>query len=80
LIRVGTDIRVINIFPAWLSILKKLILNFIETTLKPKIKMIQFGFMDGGCCNQAKLLVWYNSMAIGLNKCLLIDVKKHLTQ
>ena len=38
--------------------------------------MIQFGFMDGGSCNQEKLMVWYNSMVNGLSKCLLIDIKK----
>ena len=38
--------------------------------------MIQFGFIDGGSCNQAKLAVWYNSIAKGLRKCLIIDIKK----
>ena len=32
--------------------------------------------MDGGNCNQAKLAVWYNSIAKRLGKCLLIDIKK----
>ena len=37
---------------------------------------MQFRFIDGGSGNQAKLAVWYNSIAKGLGKCLLIDIKK----
>lgn len=72
----GTDIRVINILPAWLSILEKLSLNCIKNLIKNKLKMLQFGFIEGGSCNLAKIQVWYNAYTTGTQKSLLIDIKK----
>jgi hypothetical protein len=75
-IRGGTDIRVINILPAWLIILEKLCINKIKEILQPKISMMQFGFTEGSDCNIAKIMMWINSQKEGLKKHLLIDVKK----
>ena len=75
-IKGGSDIRVINILPAWLIILEKLSYSTIKKLLIPKINMIQFGFIGEGDCNIAKVLVWYNANQKGYNKHLLIDIKK----
>ena len=72
----GTDIRVINVLPAWLIILEKLCVPKIKELLRPKIKMMQFGFTEGSDCNIAKIMIWINSQNEGLKKHLLIDVKK----
>ena len=36
---------------------------------------MQFGFIEGGSCNFAKIQVWYNAFTTGANKSLLIDIK-----
>ena len=56
-IRGGVDIRVINILPAWLIILKKLCISKIKELLCNKIKMMQYRFIQGGDCNLAKIMV-----------------------
>ena len=75
-IKGGTDIRVINILPAWLSITEKLSLAKVKEILSHKIDQNQFGFKEGSDCNIAKLLTWYNSNKLGFKKNLLIDIKK----
>ena len=72
----GVDIRVINILPAWLIILEKLCISKIKELLCNKIKMTQYGFIQGGDCNLAKIMVWYQKNKKGLDKHLLIDIKK----
>ena len=75
-IRGGTDLRVINILPAWLVILEKLCAHKIKELLINKITMTQYGFIEGGNCNIAKIMIWYYAKKKGLNKHLLIDIKK----
>ena len=58
-IRGGTDLRVINILPAWIVILEKLCAHKIEELLINKITMTQYGFIEGGNCNIAKIMIWY---------------------
>ena len=72
----GTDIRVINIIPAWLIILEKLASYKVKELLMTKINKIQFGFRENSDCNVAKLMIWINSLENGYNKHLLIDIKK----
>ena len=38
--------------------------------------MMQYGFIQGGDCNLAKIMVWYQANKKGLDKHLLIDIKK----
>ena len=38
--------------------------------------MTQYGFIEGGNCNIAKIMIWYYAKKKGLNKHLLIDIKK----
>ena len=38
--------------------------------------MLQYGFLEGGDCNLAKIMVWYQSNEFGLSKHVLIDIKK----
>jgi len=75
-IRGGIDIRVINVLPAWLIILEKMSIKVIKRAISEKITMIQYGFLEGGDCNLAKLMVWYNTSQKGVKKHLLIDIKK----
>ena len=75
-IRGGTDIRIINILPAWLIILEKLAQVKIKNILTPKLSNFQFGFRERSDCNLAKILVWYNNSKLGYNKHLLIDIQK----
>ena len=75
-IRGGVDIRVINVLPAWLIILEKMSIKVIKRIINDKITMIQYGFLEGGDCNLAKLMVWYNSCQKGVKKHLLINIKK----
>ena len=75
-IRGGVDIRVINVLPAWLIILEKMSIKVIKRIINDKITMIQYGFLEGGDFNLAKLMVWYNSCQKGVKKHLLIDIKK----
>ena len=72
----GTDIRVINIIPAWLIILEKLASYKVKELLMTKINKIQFGFRENSDCNVAKLMIWVNNLKTGYNKHLLIDIKK----
>ena len=58
-IRGGTDLRVINILPSWLVILEKLCAYKIKELLINKITMTQYGFIEGGNCNIAKIMIWY---------------------
>ena len=37
---------------------------------------MQFGFIEERNCKLAKIQVWYNSFTTGVNKSLLIDIKK----
>ena len=75
-IRGGTDIRIINILPAWLIILEKLAQVKIKNILTPKLSNFQFGFRENSDCNLAKILVWYNNSKLGYKKQLLIDIQK----
>jgi len=79
-IRGGVDIRVINVLPAWLIILEKMSIKVIKRIINDKITMIQYGFLEGGDCNLAKLMVWYNSCQKGVKKHLLIDIKNAFDQ
>ena len=74
----GTDIRVINIIPAWLIILEKLSSYKVKELLMTKIDKIQFGFRENSDCNVAKLMIWINNLVTGYNKHLLIDIKKEI--
>ena len=38
--------------------------------------MVQFGFVERGNCNIAKIMMWYQSKQNGFSKHLLIDIKK----
>ena len=64
------------VVPAWLIILEKLSVHAIKKLLTEKITMVQFGFVERGNCNIAKIMMWYQLKQNWFSKHLLIDIKK----
>ena len=64
------------VVPAWLIILEKLSVHAIKKLLTEKITMVQFGFVERGNYNIAKIMMWYQSKQNRFSKHLLIDIKK----
>ncbi|MGL5920981.1 MAG: reverse transcriptase domain-containing protein [Bacteroidales bacterium] len=74
--RGGEDLRAICIHPAWLMVLEKIALPFVKNLIDGKISLNQFGFKEHSDCNLAKAMVVYNAKKKGMDKLILIDVRK----
>ena len=71
-----TYFRPISIIPAWMAIFEKLITPVVKLVTKNHLSENQFGFKEDSSCNLAKMRIAYYAVKNGLNKILLIDLKK----
>ena len=71
-----SELRTISIIQAWLMIIEKAINPLISSLYDQTLSSYQFGFRPNRDCSLAKAMIAYYAKKEGMNKNLLVDVRK----